>query len=92
MNDRVATKVRSVIAEHFGIDANRLTDEARFRDLGADWLDRLELIIAIEDQVAGIEIDDGVVDQIDTVGDLMKVIESVGNDGSDAALIGMAQR
>jgi acyl carrier protein len=92
MNDPVATKIRSVIAEHFGIDANRLTDEARFRDLGADWLDRLELIIAIEDQMAGIEIDDGVVDQIDTVGDLMRVIESTDNDRSDAMLIGMARR
>ena len=92
MNDTVATKIRSVIAEHFGINPNRLTDEARFRDLGADWLDRLELIIAIEDQMAGIEIDDGVVDQIDTVGDLMRVIESVDNDRSDAMLIGMAQR
>jgi hypothetical protein len=28
MNDRLVAKVRSVIAEHFGIDANRLTDEA----------------------------------------------------------------
>ena len=92
MNDSVAAKVRSVVAEHFGIDANRLTDEARFRDLGADWLDRLELIIAIEDQVAGIEIDDVVVDQIDTIGDLMRVIESVDSDRSDAMLIGMAQR
>jgi acyl carrier protein len=88
MNDSRTAKVRSVIAEHFGIDANRLTDEARFRDdLGADWLDRLELMIAIEDQVAGIEIDDVVVDQIDTVGDLMRFIESVDSDGSDAMLI-----
>ena len=88
MNDSLAAKVRSVIAEHFGIDADRLTDEARFRDLGADWLDRLELVISIEDQVAGFEIDDVVVDQIDTVGDLMRIIESVDNDRSDATLIG----
>ena len=94
MNDRLAAKVRSVIAEHFGIDANRLTNESRFRDdLGADWLDRLELMFAIEDQLAGIEIVDVVVDQIDTVGDLMQVIESVDNGRSDAMLIGgMAQR
>jgi acyl carrier protein len=59
----------------------------RFRDdLGADWLDRLELMITIEDQVAGIEIDDVVVDQIDTVGDLMRVIESVDKSRADAAL------
>jgi acyl carrier protein len=89
MNDSLTAKVRSVIAGHFRIDADRLTDEARFRDdFGADWLDRLELLIAIEDQVAGIEIDDVVVDQIDTVGDLMRIIESVDNDRSDATLIG----
>ena len=94
MSDRLAAQVRSVIAEHFGIDANRLTNEARFReDLGADWLDRLELVIAIEDQLAGIEIDDVVVDRIDTVGDLVQVIESVDNGRSDAMLIGgMVQR
>jgi acyl carrier protein len=89
MNDSLTAKVRSVIAGHFRIDADRLTDEARFRDdLGADWLDRLELMIAIEDQVAGIEINDGVVDHIETVGDLMRIIESVDNGKSDATLIG----
>ena len=92
MNDSLAAKVRSVIAEHFGIDAKRLTDEARFRDLGADWLDRLELMIAIEDEVPGVEIADVVADQIDTIGDLMRVIESVDDDRSGAMLIGMAQR
>jgi acyl carrier protein len=78
MNISLAVKVREIIAEHLGVASDRLTDEARLRDdLGADWLDRLELMIAIEDQVAGIEIEDVVVDQIDTVGDLMRVIESV---------------
>jgi acyl carrier protein len=64
-----------------------LTDEARFGDdLGADWLDCLELMIAIEDQVAGVESSDGVVDQIEIVGDLMRIIESVDNGKSDAIL------
>ena len=75
MNDKLAAKVRSVIAGHFGIDAKRLTDEARFRDLGADWLDRLELIIAIEDQVSGFELSNVVADHIDTVGDLVRAID-----------------
>jgi acyl carrier protein len=53
-----------------------LTDDARFReDLGADWLDRLELLISIEDQVTGFELADVVADQIDTVGDLMRTVE-----------------
>jgi acyl carrier protein len=93
MNDSLTARVREVVAGHFGIDADRLTDEAHFRDdFGADWLDRLELMIAIEDQVAGIDIDDAVVDQIDTVGDLMRLIESVDNGGGGVMLSGgMAQ-
>jgi acyl carrier protein len=82
MNDSLIVKVREVIAGHFGLSPDRLTDDSRFRDdLGADRLDRLELMIAIEDQVAGIKIDDVVVDQIDTIGDLMRVIEGVDNGG-----------
>ena len=53
-----------------------MTDEAHFcDDLGADWLDRLEVIIAIEDKVPGFAMADVVADQIATVGDLMSIIE-----------------
>jgi acyl carrier protein len=82
MNTSLATRVRNAIAGHFGIDADRLVDEARLRDdLGADWLDRLELMIAIEDQVTECRIDDVVVEQIETVGDLMRAIEDAGTAG-----------
>ena len=55
MHSDITGKVREIIAGHFGIDPERVTDEARFRDdLGADWLDRLEVIIAIEDQGFGL--------------------------------------
>jgi acyl carrier protein len=51
VQSNINSKVREIIAAHLGIDPTRVTNEARFRDdLGADWLDRLELIIAIEDQ------------------------------------------
>jgi acyl carrier protein len=77
MQSNLNIKVREIIAGHFGIDPGRVTDEARFHDdLGADWLDRLEVIIAIEDQVSGFELADVVADQIDTVGDLMRAVES----------------
>jgi acyl carrier protein len=80
MRDSLTVKVLEIVAEQLGVDPGRLTDEARLRDdLGADWLDRLELMIAIEDQLAGVEIADVVVDQIDTIGDLMRVVESVEN-------------
>ncbi len=76
MQSNINIKVRKIIAAHLGVDPTRVTDEARFRDdLGADWLDRLEVIIAIEDQVAGFGMADVVVEQIDTVGDLMRAIE-----------------
>jgi acyl carrier protein len=93
MNDNFTTRVRDVIAEHFGIDAARLTDEARLRDdLGADWLDRLELMIAIEDQVAGVEIDDVMVEQVHTVGDLMRLVEGVLSARPGAMMGGMPSR
>ena len=73
--------VRTVIADHLGIDVERVTDEAHFTyDLGADWLDRLELMIVIEDQFADVEITDSDVDQIDVVGDLIRHIERVRNE------------
>lgn len=87
MNDSLTTKVRTIIADHFGIASSCLTDEAHLcNDLGADWLDRLELMIAIEDQVAGVEIDDMMVDQIETVGDIMRIVEEVRNTLSGAML------
>ncbi len=41
-----ANDVRTLIAHQLGVDVKRVTDEAHFTDdLGADWLDRLELMI-----------------------------------------------
>ena len=76
INENVAIKVRDLIAEHLGIDAKRVSNEAHFRkDLGADWLDRLELVIVIEDRF-GVEIGDDVVDRIEAVGDLIRILEA----------------
>ena|SRR5437899_6969969 len=71
-------EIRTLIAEHLDVDIQRVTDEAHFiDDLGADWLDRLELMILIEDQFAGVEITDGDADQMEVVGDLIRYIENV---------------
>ena len=54
------------------------TDEAHFTDdLGADWLDRLDLMIALEDQFPGLEITDDIIDRIELVGDLIRHIETL---------------
>jgi len=68
-------KLRVLIAEHLQVDVRRVTDDARLsRDLGADWLDRLELIILVE-EIAGVEITDEESDQIEVVGDLICYID-----------------
>ena len=68
-------KFRVLIAEHLEVDVRRLTDDAHLsRDLGADWLDRLELIILVE-EIAGVEITDEESDQIEVVGDLICYID-----------------
>jgi acyl carrier protein len=59
-----------------GVDIKLGTDEAHFtEDLGADWLDRLELTMLLEDQFTGLEISDDDVDQIEVVGDLIRHLE-----------------
>ena len=78
-DDLAPAKVRALIAKHLGVEIERVTDDAHFaNDLGADWLDRVELVIVIEDQFAGVEITDDDVDQINVVGDLIRCIEKPG--------------
>src|ERR1700751_2543252 len=68
--------VRALIANQLGVDVKRVTDEAHFTDdLGADWLDRLELMIVIEDRFADVVIKDEDIDQIEVVGDLIRHLE-----------------
>jgi acyl carrier protein len=60
--------VRTLIANQLGVDVKRVTDEAHFTDdLGADWLDRLELMIVIEDRFADVVITEEDVDQLEVV-------------------------
>jgi acyl carrier protein len=68
---------RTLIAKQLGVDVKRVRDEAHFTDdLGADWLDRLELMIVIEDRFADVVITDEDADQIEVVGDLIRHIET----------------
>ena len=68
-------KLRVLIAEHLEVDVRLVTDDAHLsRDLRADWLDRLELIILVE-EIAGVEITDNEADRIEVVGDLIHYID-----------------
>ena len=73
----VTDKVRTLIAEYLYVDIGSVTDETHFADdLGADWVDCVDLMIAIENQVAGVQIADEDLDRIVTVGDLIRYIEA----------------
>ena len=68
-------KVRSIIAEQLGVKLEEVTPQASFiDDLGADSLDTVELVMALEEEF-GIEIPDEEAEKMVTVGDAMKYIE-----------------
>ena len=72
----VREKVKKIIVDHLGVDAEKVTDEASFiDDLGADSLDPVELVMAFEEEF-GSEISDSDAEKILTVGDAIKFIES----------------
>lgn len=69
-------KVKEVIAEQLGVDVEEVTPEASFiDDLGADSLDTVELVMALEEEF-GIEIPDEAAEKITTVNDALSYIES----------------
>jgi len=73
-----ATKIKAIIVEQLGVNESQVTEEASFvDDLGADSLDQVELILALEEEF-GIEIPDEDAEKIATVGDAVKYIEEKG--------------
>ena len=69
-------KIIALIAERVAVDPDDCTDNANFKDdLGCDSLDKLDLIMTLELEF-DISIPDDTHDNIDTVGDMVKVVES----------------
>jgi acyl carrier protein len=68
-------KVKKMIVDQLGVSESEVIPEAKFiDDLGADSLDIVELIMALEDEY-GIEIPDEDAEKMETVGDAIKYIE-----------------
>ena len=68
-------KVKELIVQQLGISENEVVADAKFvDDLGADSLDLVELVMALEDEY-GIEIPDEDAEKIVTVGDAIKYIQ-----------------
>ena len=68
-------KVREIIAKELEVDVKQLTPESKFiEDLGADSLDIVELVMALEEEF-GLEIPDEDADKLKTVGDSLKYLQ-----------------
>ena len=74
MNEDIFEKVKTIVVESLEVDPKAVILEANFaNDLGADSLDTVELVMALE-EAFDIEIPDEVAEQIDTVGKAVKHI------------------
>ena len=72
----VEQKVKEIIVEQLGVDADEVTPEASFTDdLGADSLDIVELVMAFEEEF-GIEIPDEDAEKITRVKEAIEYIDS----------------
>ena len=75
-NDDLFVKIREVVAEKLSVEEDEVTLESSFiDDLGADSLDLVEMIMALEEEFE-IEIPDSDTEKLKTVGDVVNYITS----------------
>jgi acyl carrier protein len=68
-------RVKDIIVEQLGVKPDQVTPDAKFiEDLGADSLDTVELVMALEEEF-GIEVPDEQAEKLQSVGDVIKYIE-----------------
>ncbi len=80
----VAEKVKSIIVEQLGVDADEVTPEASFTDdLGGDSLDIVELVMAFEEEF-NIEIPDDEAEKISKVSEAIAYIEQHADQAGEA--------
>lgn len=78
MAEEIPAKVKEVIVEQLGVDADRVRAEANFiDDLGADSLDIVELVMAMEEEF-DIEIPDEEAEKLKTVNDVASYLKEKG--------------
>ena len=73
----IEQRVKDIIVEQLGVNADQVTAEAKFiEDLGADSLDTVELVMALEEEF-GAEIPDEQAEKLQSVGDVIKYVEEL---------------
>ena len=71
----IEQRVKDIIVEQLGVNADQVTPDTKFiEDLGADSLDTVELVMALEEEF-GQEIPDEEAEKLQSVGDVIKYIE-----------------
>lgn len=74
----IEDRVKKIVVEQLGVNADQITPEAKFiEDLGADSLDTVELVMALEEEF-GNEIPDEEAEKLTTVGDVIRYVEDNG--------------
>ena len=76
MSDKpIDQRVKDIVVEQLGVKPEQVTPQAKFiEDLGADSLDTVELVMALEEEF-GIEVPDEQAEKLQSVGDVIKYIE-----------------
>lgn len=70
-------KIKAIVARELNVDEASLTMETNFvEDLGADSLDAVEIIMAVEDEF-GVEVGDDDAQGIRSIGDIVKILEEM---------------
>ena len=85
MNEKAVNQIHALISDHLGVAKTEVRGDAKFiEDLGADSLDTVELVMALEEKF-GIEITDEEAESIQTVGAAIELIDKkVATIGSNA--------
>tara|TARA_B100001939_G_scaffold293859_1_gene266643 strand:- start:498 stop:740 length:243 start_codon:yes stop_codon:yes gene_type:complete len=74
----IEDRVKKIVVDQLGVNADQITPNAKFiEDLGADSLDTVELVMALEEEF-GNEIPDEEAEKLVTVGDVVRYIEDNG--------------
>jgi acyl carrier protein len=80
-DNSIEQKVTDIIVEQLSVNAEQVNPDAKFiEDLGADSLDTVELVMAFEEEFS-IEVPDEEAEKLQTVGDVIRFVESNGSPG-----------